>query len=79
MPATDTGDRVCSGNIAGDDSGVARVLDDEDELPDEEDGRLFVEESELKDDARDVEEQERDDGDNDVSDVARLTPRCAMF
>lgn len=76
MPATDTGDRVCSGNIAGDDSGVARVLDDEDELPDEEDGRLLVGESELKDD---VEGQDRDDGDSDVSDVARLTPRCAML
>ena len=52
------------------------MLDDEDELPDEEDGRLLVGESELKDD---VEGQDRDDGDSDVSDVARLTPRCAML
>lgn len=78
MPATATGDWVCSGSMAGDNSGVVRVLDGE-ELLDEEDGRLFVGESEPKDDTREVEEQDRDDGESDASDVAGLTPRCTML
>jgi hypothetical protein len=63
--------------MADDNSGVVRVLDEE--LLDEEDGRLCVVESKLKDDTRDVKEQDRDDGESDASDVAGLTPRCAIL
>jgi hypothetical protein len=62
--------------MAGDNSGVVRVLDEE--LLDEEDRRLFVGESELKDDTREVGEQDRDEDESDTSDVAGLTLRCAM-
>jgi hypothetical protein len=63
--------------MADDNSGVVRVLDD-DELLDE-DGRLSTAESELNDETRDVGEQDLDDGDSDASDVVGLTPRCAML
>ena len=64
--------------MVGVNSGVVRVLDDDDELLDE-DGRLLARESEPADDIRENEEQERDDGKSDASDVVGLTPRCTML
>ena len=77
-PATDTGDWACSGSMVGDNSGVVRVLDDDDELLGE-DGRLSAGESEPADVIREDEEQNRGDGASDASDVVGLTPRCAML
>ena len=63
--------------MTGDNTGVVRGLEEEELL--DEDGRLFAGASELKDEIRDAEEKDRDDGERDASDVAGLTPRCAML
>jgi hypothetical protein len=69
---TTEGERVFMGVAVGEETGVLRELEDDEELPDD-DGRLLDVASELNDDVRELDERDRDG--EGASDIAGPTPR----
>jgi hypothetical protein len=79
MPEMEMGDGAFSGSDVGENTGVVRALDAVDEMLEDEDVLRRDDSSEPKDDARELGVSDRDDGEDEASDVAGLALRCATL